>query len=111
MHLPSLHIHQNLTYEPQAEQELCVYQDTHVPPGITFAIVHISHGHSCTEYSLHTQTHYHICMYCAGEFKEANDEVKYLEVCASVIGKKVQLVRERLLMNNTNYVDALDDVE
>ena len=27
-HLPSLHIHQNLTYEPQAEQELCVYQDT-----------------------------------------------------------------------------------
>ena len=49
--------------------------------------------------------------YCAGEFKEANDEVKYLEVCASVIGKKVQLVRERLLMNNTNYVDASDDVE
>ena len=49
--------------------------------------------------------------YCAGEFKEANDEVKYLEVCASVIGKKVQLVREWLHMNSTNYVDALDDVE
>ena len=49
--------------------------------------------------------------YCAGEFKEANDEAKYLDVCASIIGKKVQLVREGLLRNSTNYVDALDDVE
>ena len=44
--------------------------------------------------------------YCAGEFKEANDEVKYLEVCASVIGKKVQLVRERLLMNSVDMNSA-----
>ena len=49
--------------------------------------------------------------YCAGEFKEASEEVKYLDVCASLIGKKVQLVREWLLMNSTNYVDVLDDVE
>ena len=46
-----------------------------------------------------------------GEFKEANDEVKYLDICASIIGEKVQLVREWLLINGTNYVDALDDVE
>ena len=31
--------------------------------------------------------------YCTGEFMEANDEVRYLDVCASVIGEKVQLVR------------------
>ena len=49
--------------------------------------------------------------HCAGEFKEANDEVKYLEVCASVIGKKVQLVREWLLINGISYLDTLDDVE
>ena len=48
MHLPSLRIHQNLTYEPQAEQELCVCQDTLVPPGVTSAIAHISYGHTCT---------------------------------------------------------------
>ena len=43
-----LRIHQNLTYGPQAEQELCVCQDTLVPPGITSAISHISYGHTCT---------------------------------------------------------------
>ena len=42
---------------------------------------------------------------------EANDEVGYLDVCASVIGKKVQLVREWLLINGINYLDTLDDVE
>ena len=31
--------------------------------------------------------------YCAGEFKEAKDETRYLDVCVSVIGEKVQLVR------------------
>lgn len=46
--------------------------------------------------------------YYAGEFKEAKDEVKYLDVCASVIGKKVQIVREWLLLYGTNYVDALE---
>ena len=29
---------------------------------------------------------------CTGEFKEAKDETRYLDVCASVIGKRVQLV-------------------
>ena len=49
--------------------------------------------------------------YCTGEFMEANDEVRYLDVCASVIGKKVQLVREWLLINGISYLDTLDDVE
>ena len=31
--------------------------------------------------------------YCTGEFKEAKDETRYLDVCVSVIGEKVQLVR------------------
>ena len=31
--------------------------------------------------------------YCTGEFKEAKDETRYLVVCVSVIGEKVQLVR------------------
>ena len=59
MHLPSLRIHQNLTYGPQAvhqnltygpqaEQELCVCQDTLVLPGVTSVIAHISYGHTCT---------------------------------------------------------------
>ena len=49
--------------------------------------------------------------YCTGELMEANDEVGYLDVCASVIGKIVQLVREWLLINGINYLDTLDDVE
>ena len=44
--------------------------------------------------------------YCTGEFMEANDEVRYLDVCASVIGKKVQLVREWLLINGISYLDT-----
>ena len=48
---------------------------------------------------------------CTGEFKEAKDEARYLDVCASVIGEKGQLVREWLLEYGTNYVDTLDDVE
>ena len=31
--------------------------------------------------------------YMSGEFKEAKDETRYLDVCVSVIGEKVQLVR------------------
>ena len=31
--------------------------------------------------------------YCTGEIKEAKDETRYLDVCVSVIGEKVQLVR------------------
>ena len=31
--------------------------------------------------------------YRSGEFKEAKDETRYLDVCVSVIGEKVQLVR------------------
>ena len=61
VHLPSLRIHQNLTYEPQAEQELCVYQDTLVHPGITFAIVH-----HFTRSSMYSSTHFipkHIITY------------------------------------------------
>ena len=53
--------HQNLTYEPQAEQELCVYQDTLVHPGITFAIVH-----HFTRSSMYSSTHFipkHIITY------------------------------------------------
>merc|ERR1712023_155367 len=53
VHLPSLRVHQNLTYEPQAEQELCVYQDTLVSPGITFTIVH-----HFTRSSMHSSTHF-----------------------------------------------------
>jgi hypothetical protein len=49
--------------------------------------------------------------YRSGEFKEAKDETRYLDVCAFIIGKKVQLVREWLLEHGTNYVDTLDDVE
>ena len=53
MHLPSLRIHQNLTYAPQAKQELYAYQDTLVPPGITFAIVH-----HFTRSSMYSSTHF-----------------------------------------------------
>ena len=49
--------------------------------------------------------------YRSGEFKEAKDETRYLDVCASVIWGKGQLVREWLLEYGTNYVDTLDDVE
>ena len=49
--------------------------------------------------------------YCTGEFKEAKDEARYLDVCASVIGEQGQLVREWSLEYGTNYVDTLDDVE
>ena len=48
---------------------------------------------------------------CTGEFKEAKDEARYLDVCASVIGEQGQLVREWSLEYGTNYVDTLDDVE
>ena len=59
----SLRVHQNLTYDydPQAEQELCVYQDTLVPPGITFTIVH-----HFTRSSMYSSTHFipkHIITY------------------------------------------------
>ena len=48
--------------------------------------------------------------YCTGEFKEAKDETRYLDVCASVIGEKGQLVREWSLEYGISYVDTLDDV-
>ena len=56
--------------------------------------------------SLHEQN----LQYCTGEFKEAKDETRYLDVCASVIGEKGQLVREWSLEYGISYVDTLDDV-
>ena len=53
--------HLTYTYVPQAKQELCVYQDTLVPPGITFTILH-----HFTRSSMYSSTHFipkHIITY------------------------------------------------